>query len=190
VKVILVEEVEHLGTVGDEVEVARGYARNYLLPQGLALKATAHNVRALEKKKRLFAEQTAKELEAAKLVAERLDGLVLEFVMKAGETGKLYGSVTNMDLAAALVAKGFDIDRKRILLKEPIKRLGRHEVPLRLHRDLTVPVTADVIKEGEPLEAAAQAMEAEPAVEAAAVEAEAAVEPEAGVEPETAPARD
>ncbi len=151
-KVILVEEVENLGTVGDEVDVARGYARNYLLPQGLALKATPHNIRALEKKKRLFAEHTARELEAARLVAERLDGLVLEFVMKAGETGKLYGSVTNMDLSSALSDKGLDIDRKRILLKEPIKRLGRHEVPLRLHRDLTVLIAVDVLKEGEPQE--------------------------------------
>jgi large subunit ribosomal protein L9 len=150
VKVILVEEVDNLGTVGEEVDVARGYARNYLLPQGLALEATPHNIRSLEKKKRVFAEQTAKELEAARLVAERLDGLVLEFVMKAGETGKLYGSVTNMDLSSALGDKGFDIERKRIVLREPIKRLGRHEVPLRLHRDLTVPITVDVIGDGEP----------------------------------------
>lgn len=149
-KVILKEEVDNLGTVGDVVDVARGYARNFLLPQGLALEATTHNIASLEKKRRLHAEKVAQDLEAARLVADRLDGVVLEFVMKAGETGKLYGSVTNMDLAGALAEKGFDIQRKHILLREPIKRLGRIEVPIKLHRDLTVSIPVAVAAEGEP----------------------------------------
>jgi len=150
VKVILKEEVDNLGTVGDVVDVARGYARNFLLPQGLALEATTHNIASLEKKRRLHAEKMAKDLEAARLVAEKMDGVVLEFTMKAGETGKLYGSVTNMDLAAALAELGFTIQRKQILLREPIKRLGRIEVPIKLHRDLTVSIPVAVMAEGEP----------------------------------------
>ncbi|MBU0513284.1 MAG: 50S ribosomal protein L9 [Proteobacteria bacterium] len=149
-KVILKEEVDNLGTVGDVVDVARGYARNFLLPQGLALEATAHNIGSLDKKRRLHAEKTAQDLEAARVVADTLDGVVLEFVMKAGETGKLYGSVTNMDLAGALADQAFDIERKQILLREPIKRLGRVDVPIKLHRDLTVSVTVAVIGDGEP----------------------------------------
>ncbi len=160
-KVILKEEVDNLGTVGDVVDVARGYARNFLLPQGLALEATTHNIASLDKKRRLHAEKMAKDLEAARLVAAKLDGVVLEFVMKAGETGKLYGSVTNMDLAAALTEMGFALQRKQILLREPIKRLGRLEVPIKLHRDLTVSVPVSVIPEGEP--EAAIPLEDEPA---------------------------
>ncbi len=145
-QVILREELPNLGTIGDVVKVKPGYARNYLLPRGLAVEASVRNLRELEHQKRIIADKRLREQKSAAAVAERLAGVKLAFEVRAGEDGKLFGSVTNQDVHRQLEQHGFSIDRRRILLDEPIKNLGSHDVVVHVGPDtkatLTVEVTA------------------------------------------------
>jgi large subunit ribosomal protein L9 len=137
VKVILNENIETLGHIGDIVKVAPGYARNYLLPKKLAVAATEGNAKALEHAKRQLTYKKNKALEASKSLAEKLGALTINLVHQAGEEGKLFGSVTNMEIAAFLKDKGFDIDRKKIVLAEPIKHIGEFSVPVKIHPEIS-----------------------------------------------------
>ena len=135
-KVILKENIDTLGQIGDIVKVAPGYARNYLLPKGLAIEATEKNAKALEHAKRQLAYKKNKALEAAKLLAGKLQEVSIQLVHQAGEEGKLFGSVTNMEIANYLKDKGFDIDRKKIVLAEPIKQIGEYSVTTKIHPEV------------------------------------------------------
>ncbi|MGC2266428.1 MAG: 50S ribosomal protein L9 [Candidatus Acidiferrales bacterium] len=146
-QIILQEDVEKLGTRGQLVEVAEGYARNFLLPRKLGLEATAGNLKRLEKMRANFAKKEATEKAAAQQQGELLAAVSLEFTRKAGENDQLFGSVTSGDIAEALAAKGFEIDKKRIVLAEPIKVMGDYEVPVKLHREVSANVKVAVKKE-------------------------------------------
>ena len=146
VQVILSEDVHNLGDAGDVVEVKPGYARNFLVPQGKALPATAARVHEVEHKRRVIAERRAKELKDLDAVKTRLEGIALEIAAQAGEEGKLFGSVTSQNLAELLAQQGLEVDRRKIVLAEPIKTVGEHTVSVRLRNDvvasLKVTVTA------------------------------------------------
>jgi large subunit ribosomal protein L9 len=185
--VILLEDVDKLGLRGDVVSVARGYARNYLLPRRLAEEASAGRVAELRKREERLARQQAESFEQAQQIAERLAGAELRFDVKAGPTGSLFGSVTGTDVADALWnTQKVRVDRRKVDLHEPIKRIGRFTVPVELFTDVTVEVRTLVVPEGgelppedelqamEAAEQAAEQAEAE-AAEAAHAEAEAAV---------------
>lgn len=131
-KVILTKDVEHVGEVGDVVEVADGYGRNFLLPRGLAIAATATNKRQLEHQQRLREHRILRARKEAAGLAAQLQGLPCRFVRKAGEEGKLFGSVTAIDIAEALKAAGVEVDRRRIQLEQPLRSLGEHTVAVRL----------------------------------------------------------
>ena len=146
-QIILQEDVEKLGTRGQLVEVAEGYARNFLLPRKLGLEATAGNLKRLEKMRANFAKKEATEKAAAQKQGELLAAVSLEFTRKAGENDQLFGSVTSGDIAEALAGKGFEIDKKRIVLAEPIKIMGDYEVPVKLHREVSANVKVAVKKE-------------------------------------------
>jgi large subunit ribosomal protein L9 len=146
-QIILQEDVEKLGTRGQLVEVAEGYARNFLLPRKLGLEATAGNLKRLEKMRANFAKKEATEKAAAQKQGELLAAVSLEFTRKTGENDQLFGSVTSGDIAEALAAKGFEIDKKRIVLAEPIKIMGEFEVPVKLHREVSANVKVAVKKE-------------------------------------------
>ena len=143
-KVILADDVRGLGHRGDTVTVKPGYARNYLLPQGFAYEATASNLRRLSEEKKKYDEKMLGEKAIAAEVAKRVEGLTLTITKKAGEGDHLYGSVTAAEIADALAARGVDVDRRRVELEEPIKRLGQHTVHVRLHRDVVSEITIDV----------------------------------------------
>jgi len=143
-KIILTDEVRGLGHRGDVVDVKDGHARNFLLPQGLAFLANPANMRRLEEEKKRYDERLLKEKSVAERVAGQITGLRLTLVKKAGEGDVLYGSVTSAEIADLLSEKGIEVDRRRIELEEPIKRLGEHQVHVKLHRDVTVPVTIEV----------------------------------------------
>lgn len=144
-KVILVEDMKKLGKKGDVVEVADGYARNYLLPRELVLEATAANLKELEKRKKKQATREAQEEARARELADRLRGKVITVRAKAGEGGRLFGSITGQDIAQALAAElGVNLDRRKIELTEPLKALGGYTVPIRLYREFTVDVTVKV----------------------------------------------
>lgn len=148
-KILLREDIDDLGARGEIVRVRAGYARNYLLPRKLAVEATTSNVKQIEQERAALLKKEASERGTAEGQAEQLRALVLEFKRKAGEQGALYGSVTSMDIAEALKEQGYEIDRHRLHLREPIKRLGDAAVPLRLHREVTVELQVKVIAEGE-----------------------------------------
>jgi large subunit ribosomal protein L9 len=137
VKVILKENIETLGHIGDIVKVAPGYARNYLLPKGLAIEATLKNAKALDHAKRQMEYKKNKVLEQVKALAAKIEGIALTLTHQAGEGDKLFGSVTNMELAEKLQSLGIDIDRKKILLAEPIKHLGEFTVAIKLHPEVS-----------------------------------------------------
>ncbi|MFZ5587294.1 MAG: 50S ribosomal protein L9 [Thermodesulfobacteriota bacterium] len=163
-KVILTKEVLGLGDPGEVVEVKNGYARNYLVPQGMAMMATKKNMAAVEAEKRRIAAAMAKEIERVQGEAAALKNLSVTISAKAGEGGKLYGSVTNMDIAKALTEAGREVDRRRILLEAPIKRLGEHPVKVKLHPQVVVEVKV-VVESSEPPAEAAPAAPAETADE-------------------------
>ena len=148
-KVLLREDVDDLGARGEIVRVRSGYARNYLLPRKLAVEATTSNVKQIEQERAALLKREAKERATADAQSEKLATLTLEFRRKAGEQGALYGSVTSMDIAEALQERGYEIDRHRIHLREPLKRLGDFKVPVRLHREVTVELPVRVAAEGE-----------------------------------------
>lgn len=136
-KVILKENIDTLGHIGDIVKVAPGYARNYLIPKGMAIEATMKNAKALDHAKRQMEYKKNKVLEQAKHLAAKIEGLSLAIAHQAGEEGKLFGSVTNMELAELLKAQGVEIDRKKIMLAEPIKHLGEFTATIKLHPEVT-----------------------------------------------------
>jgi large subunit ribosomal protein L9 len=146
-EVILREHVEHLGNRGEVVKVADGYARNYLLPRKLALLVTEGNKQQIAREKVKFDAKEAEERKIAEAMAERIAAVEIEIARKVGETQALYGSVTSGDIAEALAAKGFDVDRRKLQLAEPIKHLGEVQVPVKLHRDVTAQVKVKVVAE-------------------------------------------
>ena len=148
-KVLLREDVDDLGARGEIVRVRAGYARNYLLPRNLAVEATAGNVKGIEQERAALLKKEAKERATAEGQSQQMGALVLEFKRKAGEQGALYGSVTSMDVAEALHERGYEIDRHRIHMREPLKRLGEYTVPVRLHREVTIDLRVRVSSEGE-----------------------------------------
>ena len=136
-EVILREEVAHLGHIGDVVRVKPGYARNYLLPRGLAVVADKRNVGELEHQRRIMSEKRERALRAAHTVAQRIASVRLTIKARAGEEGKLFGSVTNIDIEKALAEQGVSIERRRIRLEEPIKAIGEYKVPVQLTLGVT-----------------------------------------------------
>ncbi|MCF8031444.1 MAG: 50S ribosomal protein L9 [Desulfarculaceae bacterium] len=184
-KVILTQEVLGLGDPGEVVLVKNGYGRNYLIPKGLALMATNKNIKALEAERQRIEAAAARQADKVKGDADKLAGIKVELTARSGEGGKLYGSVTNMQIAAALAELGHDIDRRRIIMEDgPIKALGSYTLPVKLHPQVVVDIQVEVISEAgdEPVEEAAPAEEpAEEQTEAPA-EAEAEAEVEAAEE--------
>ncbi|MBI2360275.1 MAG: 50S ribosomal protein L9 [Deltaproteobacteria bacterium] len=146
-EVILKEDIPDVGKMGDVVRVRDGYARNYLLPRGLVLIANKKNLKVFEHQKRVVATQKERVQKQAQSLAERLADLTLVFPMKTGEEGKLFGSVTNIDIQKAIRVKGLEVERRRIQLAEPIKTLGEFAVPIRLAADLTPVVKISVVPE-------------------------------------------
>jgi len=168
-EVILKEDVVNLGHRGEVVKVAEGYGRNFLLPRKLAMQATAANKAVVEQMKSSAARRYASEKAQAEELAAKLAPVALDFTRKSGEAGHLFGSVTSADIATALEAKGFEIDRRKIQLEEPLKTVGDFNVAIKLYRDVTAQIKVTVAAEaGE--EAAAEAPVAEPAAEAAPAE--------------------
>ena len=146
-EVILKEDIVNLGKIGEIVRVRDGYARNYLLPRGLVLVANKKNVATFEHQKKLVADQKQKIIKEAQAVGDQLAGVSLTVAMRAGEEGRLFGSVTNIQIEKALKAKGLNVERREIHLPEPIKNLGEYEVPIRLAADVTVPLKLSVVAE-------------------------------------------
>jgi large subunit ribosomal protein L9 len=147
-QVLLREDIDNLGARGEIVRVKAGYARNYLLPRRLAVEATTSNVKQIEGERAALAKREAKDRSGAELQADQLRKLTLKFERKVGEAGVLYGSVTSIDIAHALKEQGYEIDRRKIALREPIKRFGNYNVPVRLHREVTVELPVSVLGEG------------------------------------------
>jgi large subunit ribosomal protein L9 len=147
-KVILKQDVEKLGKSGDVIKVAPGYGRNFLLPRKLAVAATPGNMKIAEIDRRTQARNDQRDRKAAELVARELAKLVVTLERKSGEGGTLYGSVTSIDIADYLITHKIDIDKRKIQLDEPIKAMGEYQVPIRLHREVTVPIK--VIVQAEP----------------------------------------
>ena len=171
-KLILQSDVEHLGLAGEVVEVARGYARNYLLPKNFALLATPANERILAEMMATVAERKMKQVEAARARAARLEEVELTILAKVGESGRLFGSVTSMNIAEALAEAGHEVDRKRIDLKSPIKAVGIHEVLVKLEAGVVATIRVEVANENrEEAEAEAKALAREAAEQEARAEA-------------------
>ena len=154
-EVILREHVDNLGRRGEVVKVADGYARNFLLPRKLALPVTDGNKKVIERERAKFEAKEAEEQKVAQAMAERMATVDIEIARRVGETEALYGSVTSGDIAAALAAKGFEIDRRKINLHEPFKKVGEYDVPVKLHRDVTIHLKVRVVPEGAPEKAPA-----------------------------------
>ena len=163
-EVIQKEDVANLGNRGDVVKVAEGYGRNFLLPRKLALQATLANKAVVEQMKTAATRRSASEKALAETLVTKLEPLVLSFTRKSGEAGHLFGSVTSVDIAAELAAKGFEVDRRKIQLDEPLKSLGDFTVSIKLHREVTAHVKVKVISDGTS-EAAAGPVEEEAVAE-------------------------
>ena len=146
-EVILREHVDNLGRRGDVVKVADGYARNYLLPRKLALAVTDANKRQIERERKIFETKEAEEKQQAEAVAERIGQLEIEIARRVGENNTLYGSVTSADVAHALEAKGFQLDKRKIVLPDAVKALGEVTVPIKIHRDVTAQLKVKVVPE-------------------------------------------
>lgn len=160
-EVILKEDVAHLGHRGDVVKVADGYGRNYLLPRKLALQATEANKVVIETMKTAAARRSASEKVQAEALVARLDPITLSFTRKTGDGGHLFGSVTSADIAAELAAQGFEIDRRKIALGDPLKSIGEFTVAIKLHREVTAHVKVKVVAEASEEVAAAEPAAAE-----------------------------
>jgi large subunit ribosomal protein L9 len=171
-EVILKEDVDNLGHRGDVVKVAEGYGRNFLLPRKLAMQATETNKAVIEQMKSSAARRSATEKAVAEAQVAKLEPVVLTFTRKSGEEGRLFGSVTSADIAAELASNGFDVDRRKIQLPEPIKSVGDFNVGIKLHREVTaqvkVKVVADAVEAEVAEAAAAEPAAAEPAAEESA----------------------
>jgi large subunit ribosomal protein L9 len=146
-KVILREDVKNLGHMGEVVNVSDGYARNFLFPKKFAVEANTKNLKEFEHNKKVIIERATKLKESFKSIADKLSSLSLTIKAKTGEDDKLFGSVTNMNIAEALASEGFDIDKKKIIIDEPIKRLGEYSVTIKLHHDLSTEVKVQVVQE-------------------------------------------
>jgi large subunit ribosomal protein L9 len=146
-EIILREDVDNLGKIGDIVKVRDGYGRNYLLPRGLAIEASRRNLRVLEHQKRLIAAKKERDQKQAQALGERLAALSVVVKARAGEEDRLFGSVTNLDIEKALSAQGVVVDRRKILLEEPIKQLGTYTVPVNLAGGVRGNVTVQVVRE-------------------------------------------
>ena len=144
-EVILREHVDNLGRRGDVVKVAEGYARNYLLPRKLALPVTDGNKRQIERERKLAETRDMEEKSAAEEVAARVTQLEIEIPRRVGENETLYGSVTSADIAQALKDQGYDIDKRKIVLPEPLKALGENTIPVRIHREVTAQIKVKVV---------------------------------------------
>jgi large subunit ribosomal protein L9 len=147
-EVILREHVDNLGRRGDVVKVAAGYARNYLLPQRLALPVTEASRRQIDREREKAEARDAEEKAAAEASAQRIASVEISIARRVGENQTMYGSVTSADIAQALAAKGFQVEKRRIHLPDAIKSLGEHTVPVRVHRDVTADVKVKVVPEG------------------------------------------
>ena len=145
VQVILSEDVPSLGEAGELVNVKPGFARNYLIPQGKAIAATESSKRELEHQQRVIAEKVRREVELLEGERKKIHGVVVEITAQAGEEGKLFGSVTVLQIAEKLAEQGLDIDRRRIDLADPIKTLGEHDVVVKLHRQVTATIKVKVV---------------------------------------------
>ena len=161
-EVILRDHVENVGKRGDVVKVADGYARNYLLPRKLALIATPGNMKQIERERVKLDAKEAEEKTAAEAIAGRMSGIQVVITRRVGETEVLYGSVTSADIAEVLAQKGFETDKRKIGLREPIKKLGEVTVPVRLHREVIVQLPVKVVAEGKPEVVPADLKAAEP----------------------------
>jgi large subunit ribosomal protein L9 len=148
-EVILKEDVPKLGSRGDVVKVAEGYGRNYLLPRKLAIEATSGNKSVIEQMKAASVRRSAKEKTQAEALSKQFDGVSVSFQRRTGEHDQLFGSVTSSDIADALAKKGFDVDRRKIQLHEPLKTLGEFTLPLKLHKDVTTHFKVVIEKEAE-----------------------------------------
>jgi large subunit ribosomal protein L9 len=167
-EVILKEDVDNLGHRGDVVKVAEGYGRNFLLPRKLAMQATETNKAVIEQMKSAAARRSASEKAVAEAQVAKLEPVVLSFTRKSGEAGHLFGSVTSADIATALEAKGFEIDRRKIQLPEPLKTVGDHTVTIKLYREVAAHVKVNVLAEA--TEETEETPVAEPVAEAEAAE--------------------
>jgi len=167
-EVILKEDVANLGSRGDVVKVADGYGRNFLLPRKLALQATDANKAVIETMKSSAARRSASEKVQAEELVAKLEPVVLSFTRKTGDGGHLFGSVTSADIAADLATKGFEVDRRKIVLAEPLKSIGEFTVAIKLHREVTAQLKVQVVAEATAEEATGSAPE--PAAEAVAAE--------------------
>lgn len=147
-EVILLQDVDKLGTRGQVVKVADGYSRNYLLPQKRAIPATPQNLKWLEQQRARFLKQEAHERADAEALAKMLSGVVVTLTRKSGEQGALFGSVTALDITEALTAQGYKIDRRKIQLEHPLKVMGEYDVHVKLHHDVTATVRVKVESEG------------------------------------------
>jgi len=145
--VILREDIDNLGARGQVVNVTAGYARNFLLPKKLAVAATESNKKIVEQERQAHLRKEAKQKDEAADLGKMLNGVSVTISQKAGENDQLFGSVTVKDVADALERKNFTIDRRKIQLDEPIKQLGEHKIPVRLHRDVTAEITVNVVRE-------------------------------------------
>ena len=164
-EVILKEDVVNLGHRGDVVKVADGYGRNFLLPRKLALQATDANKAVIETMKTAAARRSASEKVQAEELLTKLEPVVLSFTRKSGDSGQLFGSVTSADIAADLATQGFEVDRRKIQLNEPLKSLGEHSVAIKLHKEVTAHIKVKVVAE-----AGSEASAEEPAAEPVAAE--------------------
>jgi len=146
-KVILKEDVPNLGDIGEVVTVASGYARNYLIPRNLAVEASTRNIKYFEHLKRAMAARVEKARKEKQSLAEKIGAVTLTFTARAGEDGKLFGSITSMDVQKKLQEEGIDIDRKRIIIPDPIKRVGEYTVQVKLHSDIFADLKLQIVAE-------------------------------------------
>lgn len=174
--VLLCEDVDNLGQRGQVVRVRAGYGRNYLLPQKLAIEASAGNKRMLDEQRRLLAKREQRERVSAQTEAEKLQGLELRFDRRVGEHGILFGSVTALDIAEALAEKGLKVERRRISLREHIKEVGEYDITIKLHRDVAPVIKVFVRKEGQVEAKVAEEAPAEDSTPAEPVEVEASAD--------------
>ncbi len=146
-KVILAKDVEGWGTIGDIIEVKRGFARNYLIPKGLAYEATESNIKMIQEVLRQKSRKLEREKQKALEIAEKLKGLEIEIKKPVGTTGKLYGSVTTADIAEALKEKGIEVDKKKIMLRSPIRNIGAYNIVIRLHPEVSETIKVHIVPE-------------------------------------------
>lgn len=146
-KIILRQDFENLGKIGDQVEVKRGYGMNYLIPKKIAYPATASYVRMVEEEQRQKQVQVSKQKKQAALLAKKMENVSVTLAVSVGEGDKMFGSVTNQDITDALNKQGYEIDRKKVILDEPIKALGIYSVPIKLHPEIEVKIKVWVVKE-------------------------------------------